>query len=142
MLEVLDDAINLRDERDAPLTLTQWLRCKRKRRGSPANRLPLNRARRAQAVTTFTSRSREPKGRVGEGTLHPVGAQGGLWALQGAVKQSWLLLLHRHEAGAVWSRGCKLPRGTAARWSLQSESVQLCPQRPVRDSHSLSRATW
>lgn len=40
MLEVLDDAINLRDERDAPLTLTQWPRCKRKRRGSPANPPP------------------------------------------------------------------------------------------------------
>ncbi|CAN8203929.1 unnamed protein product [Coccothraustes coccothraustes] len=57
MLEVLDDAINLGDESDAPLTLAQWLRCRRKPRGSPANRLPLNRARRAQAVASFTSRS-------------------------------------------------------------------------------------
>lgn len=79
MLEVLDDAINLGDERDAPLTLAQWLRCKRKRRGSPAIRLPLNRAGRAQAVANFTSRSCEPKGRVGEGTLHLCGGPGGLW---------------------------------------------------------------
>lgn len=35
MWEVLDDAINLRDERDAPLTLQQWLGCERKKISSP-----------------------------------------------------------------------------------------------------------
>lgn len=77
MLEVLDDAINLRDERDAPLTLAQWPQCKRKKISSPANRLPLNRTGRVGAVTIFMSRSCEVRGRVGEGTSRLCGGTGG-----------------------------------------------------------------
>lgn len=105
MLEVLDDAINLRDERDAPLTLSQWLRCKRKKISSPVNRLPLNQAGSIRAVTVFTSRSCELRGRAGEGTSSLCRGTGAAGFPRCCENTNWLLLFHWFEPGGWLEQG-------------------------------------
>lgn len=130
MLEVLDDAINLRDERDAPVTLAQWLRCRRKPRGLPREPSPFEPPKAGPGRRQLHVQALRTKRQSGTGHLSPLwGPRGSCGHCKVLWNTVWLLLLHRHEPGAGCSRGCKLPRGTATRWSLQSVSLELCSQR-------------